>query len=262
MKPKKLGQLGDLKHSLHPDYKKWGCKGETNVKSIKITNELLAPILKPLETCQLSLMDFHLQYANQISYYQGEQLTEATALLLRFESSNNQNNNLGGEHITIIYDCNQHRLLGFTDMHLESQHKNPVTHQQALTVALDFLKKAAPDLLPEKVVTPELITLSASARMDFEPEIPFGKLLLHWIANHDETITVNGKEQIIHGMKVKFEIPSQNLWAWVIVTPDAHIQTFERNVSWNMKSMQRNTQMWLHDQWLMAQKITLSAITN
>ena len=240
----KHGQKGDLHAALQADYNSWGCVGNLKI------NDLFADLNLPLD-------NYHLTRANKISYYQGENAAELNAILLRFERTDGKNSGYGGEHISIIYDTKHHRLLGFTRMQAELDNTSPVSHQKALTTALNFMKQHAPDLIEKNMAIPEIITLSSDERVEFKLGIKLGQLNLNWIAGHDEIIKADGAEKIVHGMKVKFQLPMQNLWAWVIVDKYGQVETFERNISWDMNSMQRNTQMWLHDAWLQAQKIKL-----
>jgi len=60
---------------------------------------------------------------------------------------------------------------------------------------------------------------------------------------------------MVYGLKVKMYIPKTGLWAWVIVDTAGRIITFERNISWDFTKMERQTQMWLHDKWLIANNI-------
>ena len=71
--------------------------------------------------------------------------TEAT--LLRFERKDDKNSGLMGEHFSTLLD-KEHRLKGFTDMTLKAQNGVLPSEAEAESIARDFLKTHAPDLLP------------------------------------------------------------------------------------------------------------------
>lgn len=51
-------------------------------------------------------------------------------------------------------------------------------------------------------------------------------------------------------MKVKCKSKRDGRYFWVIVGPGGHVITFERDVVWNAAGSMRQTEMWLHDLWL------------
>lgn len=65
---------------------------------------------------------------------------------------------------------------------------------------------------------------------------------------------------MLRGMKVKMRNKSDGLYFWVIVGADKKVMTFERDIYWqNRPYGHRRTEMWLHDQYLIKNKIKLDA---
>ncbi|HEV7320428.1 MAG TPA: hypothetical protein VGO04_17660 [Ensifer sp.] len=102
------------------------------------------------------------------------------------------------------------------------------TREEAQAIAMDFLRNAAPDLLPV--------------------------LDISWIDRHDEPLRVtrNGREEnlTLAGMKVKMRNTADGLWMWVIVGADRKVMVFERDIHWIRFPGHRGTEKWLHDAWL------------
>ncbi|MEC1789187.1 hypothetical protein [Schinkia azotoformans] len=48
-------------------------------------------------------------------------------------------------------------------------------------------------------------------------------------------------------MKYKCYLPDEDMWAWMIVSPDEKTITFEQGIKWKGG---RVTEKWLHDNWL------------
>ncbi len=96
--------------------------------------------------------------------------------------------------------------------------------EEAENIATAFLKTYAPDLNKDKEI--------------------------HWIKPHDETLTVNGKDITITGMKVKMRNPKDGRWFWVIVGKHRQPIIFERDIVWISFPGKRQTEKWLHDAWL------------
>ncbi|PAT34477.1 hypothetical protein CK620_09165 [Vandammella animalimorsus] len=95
---------------------------------------------------------------------------------------------------------------------------------QAQAVAEAFLQAHAPDLL--------------------------GKRELHWIRPHDETVLKGGQPHKLRGMKVKMRNRSDGRWFWVIVGAQGRPIVFERDIVWLNFPGKRQTEKWLHDDWL------------
>lgn len=255
------GEVGDKHDIVHPQYKTWGLSGSKSVH-LNIPADLLKDLLMRTQEYAKDLSGFMLQYASEINYYQGESLGEKPAILLRFERDNPQNKTLGGEHITFIYEKMTKKLLGFTRMREElTPHVADLTHKDGLAIAIHFLKKEAPDLVQQDIELPILRDIRKDERMEFPQGLPLGSLEVQWMDDHQEFLCINGQKTEIHGMKIKMFMPKHNLWLWVIVGTDHRVLTFERNISWDFDEMQRQTQMWLHDQWLLTQGISLHSVT-
>ncbi|MEM9027227.1 MAG: YcdB/YcdC domain-containing protein [Pseudomonadota bacterium] len=150
------------------------------------------------------------------------------AALTRYERKDGRNAGLGGEHVSVLRDRSG-QLTGFVRMTKDGEAGELPSTAAARDIALTFLKQAAPDLLPS--------------------------MELHWIAQHDETITVATQGQrrsiTISGMKVKMRNTADGRWFWVIVGVNAQPIVFERDIVWITMPGHRQTEKWLHDSWLM-----------
>ncbi len=134
---------------------------------------------------------------------------------------------LGGEHFSFVISENG-IFKGFVWLD-ESLTKGELPNEkQAEKIADEFLKEFAPDLSQSKE--------------------------LHWIKPHDESITINGKSHIVSGMKVKMRNPKTGLWFWVIVGKNGQPIVFERDIVWLNFQFRRQTEKWLHDDWVKEQK--------
>jgi hypothetical protein len=235
-----------------PDYKNWGAFASKKFNLIDIKTADFAKLKSKFMRLGINFKNFQPVSAAEISYYQGKNQPEDDAILIRFQSPKAHQPLWGEQHISLIYRKADQQLLGFTRMIADTQGLPPVKHQTALDSAIKWLKTISPELLPQKYgATPQLTPLKTNERMAFGSGHHLSdQIQLHWIASHTEELTHNGQKQTIHGMKVKFFLLPLNLWAWVIVDANGMVQTFEKNISWNMKKIQRETQMWLHDRWL------------
>jgi hypothetical protein len=249
-----------MKHGLccseqiihHPDYLHWGLAGERKIIDALLPEER-EKFIKSVKKLPIDTGDYCLSKAYKVSYY--DRLINPEAILLRFEKQNKPYSELSGEHFSIILEASTNKLLGLTRMVDDKNNASLLNHQQALSLALAFLALWAPDLIPANIQIPELNELKPHEKMVFEPALSIGNIELSWIALHTESIFINKKEILIEGMKVKMFIPSTELWVWIIVGKNGEIQTFERNIDWDFDKMQRKTEMWLHDKWLITQKL-------
>ena len=151
---------------------------------------------------------------------------------LRYERDNQRNGGLYGEHISAIVSQNGERLKGFTQMDATLSQGQLPSETQAEKAAIAYLQKVAPDLLPS--------------------------MQIQWIKPHDEQIQVQGEAGrpqavTITGMKVKCYNPGDGRYFWVIVGANNQIITFERDIVWSNNMGRRETEKWLHDQWLAKQ---------
>lgn len=181
-------------------------------------------------------------------------------VLIRFESEDRSNQGLGGKHISAAFDVTNNKLMGLVRMVPELDNSSFVSHEEALETAIKFLQVNAPDLIDQEVIIPQLTKLENGSRIEFDQNderLNFGKVQVYWIDDHAEAIIINGEQKEIHGMKVKMYVPEQELYTWVIVDKNSEVLVFERDISWDFSKFQRNTQMWLHDSWILAQGIVL-----
>ncbi|HEV7309337.1 hypothetical protein [Ensifer sp.] len=149
------------------------------------------------------------------------------AELIRYERADGRSAGLGGEHFsTVIADGG--RLKGFARIDLDLVGGELPSQEEARAIAMEFLRQAAPDLLPG--------------------------LRISWIDPHDEPLRVAGngraEDLILTGMKVKMRNEADGLWMWVIVGADRKVMVFERDIHWISFPGRRGTEKWLHDAWL------------
>lgn len=160
------------------------------------------------------------------------------ATLVRTVRRDGVNAALGGEHVSRLH-ADDGRLLGYARMSTEMRRGARLpSEQQARDVALQVLRRHAPDLLDAHRV--------------------------HWVAPHDETIRVATagaqREITLRGMKVKMRATEgSRLWFWVIVGPEQQVMVFERDIYWVTMPGHRRTEKWLHDDWL-AQRPDVRAV--
>ena len=156
------------------------------------------------------------------------------AELVRYERADGRNAALGGEHFsTVIADDG--RLKGFARIDLDLVRHLLPTREEAQAIAMDFLREAAPDLLPG--------------------------MRISWIDPHDEPLRVTRKgrteDLTLTGMKVKMHNQADGLWMWVIVGADRKVMVFERDIHWISFPGRRGTEKWLHDAWLVEKGYSL-----
>ncbi len=134
---------------------------------------------------------------------------------------------LGGEHFSTVI-APDGRLKGFARMDLDLVGGDLPTREETQAIAMDFLREAAPDLLPV--------------------------LDIGWIEPHDEPLRAarNGRTEnlTLTGMKVKMRNTADERWMWVIVGADRKVMVFERDIVWISFPRHRGTEKWLHDSWL------------
>lgn len=156
------------------------------------------------------------------------------AELVRYRRSDGRNAALGGEHFSTVIAENG-RLKGFTRMDLDLVGGQLPSRKETQAIAMDFLRAAAPDLLPA--------------------------LEISWIEPHDEPLraTRNGRTEdlTLTGMKVKMRNKADGRWMWVIVGTDRKVLVFERDIVWVTFPGHRKTEKWLHDAWLAENGVSL-----
>ncbi|MFT3691131.1 hypothetical protein [Paenirhodobacter sp.] len=149
------------------------------------------------------------------------------AELVRYERADGRNAAPGGEHFSTVIAEND-RLKGFARMDLDLVGGELPSREEAQSIAMTFLREAAPDLLPV--------------------------LKISWIEPHDEPLRVtrDGRTETLTltGMKVKMRNTADGLWMWVIVGADRKVMVFERDIHWISFPGHRGTEKWLHDSWL------------
>lgn len=154
---------------------------------------------------------------------------------LRYEREDGQNRGLHGEHFSAVISQADGRIQGVTHMNATPSNRPLPSKEQAQETAIAYLQKNAPDLL--------------------------NAMEIQWIEPHDEYIQVRGEmgePQIVPvtGMKVKCYNTADGRYFWVIVGPQEQVITFERDIVWSTNMGQRQTEKWLHDQWLAQQQTT------
>ncbi|WP_313610336.1 hypothetical protein [Rhizobium sp.] len=149
------------------------------------------------------------------------------AQLVRYERADRRNADLGGEHFSVIV-ADDGRLKGFTRMDLDLVGGRLPSREDTQKIAMDFLRTAAPDLLPGMKIS--------------------------WIEPHDEPLRATRNENFtLTGMKVKMRNGADGRWMWVIVGADRKVMVFERDIVWVTFPGHRKTEKWLHDSWLVEQ---------
>lgn len=158
------------------------------------------------------------------------------AELVRYERTDGRNAALGGEHFSTVIADNG-RLKGFARIDLDLVGGELPSREETQAIAMDFLRDAAPDLLPGMKIS--------------------------WIEPHDEPLRVtrNGRTEdlTLTGMKVKMRNSADGLWMWVIVGADRKVMVFERDINWITFPGHRGTEKWLHDSWLVEGGHSLNA---
>lgn len=145
------------------------------------------------------------------------------AVLIRHERVDGRNSSLGGEHFSVLL-ADGGALQGCAHITLDLAGKSLPTRERSEEVARAFLQQFAPDLLPD--------------------------LELHWIEAHEETVRTAAGDVTLAGMKVKMRNPADGKWFWVIVGSDEKALIFERDIVWISFPGHRQTEKWLHDDWL------------
>lgn len=149
------------------------------------------------------------------------------AELTRHERSDGRNAGLFGEHISVLH-APDGRLKGFARLSLDLAGEPLPDREETENIARAFLADHAPDLLPTMKIS--------------------------WIEPHDETIVdrTGGAETTVTvtGMKVKARNLADGTWFWVIVGGDRTPMVFERDIVWIAFPGHRQTEKWLHDNWL------------
>lgn len=165
--------------------------------------------------------DYVKVHARQVTV-DGEQAT-----LTRFEREDGHNCGLGGEHFSVVVSKTG-QLKGFSHIGLAYSSGILPTRERAQEIALNFLHESAPDLLP--------------------------RMKINWINPHDEAFCVvrNGRPErvALTGMKVKVKNTGDGRWFWVIVGANERVMVFERDIVWITFPGHRQTEKWLHDQWI------------
>lgn len=158
------------------------------------------------------------------------------AELVRFEREDGRSVGFGGEHFSTVTASNG-RLKGFARIDLDLVGRDLPSREEAQAIAMDFLQKQAPDLLPG--------------------------MKLSWIDPHDEPLRVIRDGRTVNltlkGMKVKMRNTADGRWFWVIVGADRKVMVFERDIHWITFPGHRGTEKWLHDSWLVEGGHSLNA---
>lgn len=237
------GQQGE-KHQRVVDYANWGLKyGIQYYPASEIQTTRSKDLLKQFINDQWQLIS-----SARVNYTENRLLSD----LIIYQRYEKKNKSPSGEYLSVVFDLQNQCLLGMTKMQ-KQVNKKLISHQEALLTAASFLGGVAPDLIGKVNSMPTVIKLSENDRVIFDPAIKLGNVELHWIDQHEEFVS----DDEVVGMKVKMRDPSSGLWLWVIVNGDGEVITFERDVSWDFDRHIRQTPMWLHSEWLLAQKLAL-----
>lgn len=150
----------------------------------------------------------------------------APARLVRHERRDGIHTGLGGEHFSVLLD-ERGGLKGLANMSLALAGRPLPSRTRTEAVARAFLQEAASDLLP--------------------------RMRISWIEPHDETVRAASGPVTLTGMKLKARNTADGRWFWVIVGADEQPMVFERDIVWINLPGHRQTEKWLHDDWLAEQ---------
>lgn len=244
-----------MSNLLQCDYKNWGVAGTLEIINEPIAEKVIQSAINATKDL-FALNTLFLKKACVVNSYQGESYKEKKLILLRFEKIDQKNIVLDDEHISLLFDEINNTLYGYMNLINNPLNNDFVDHQVALNQAINFLRKnhimSSQNELPILTIKKKGMPGSKIVFKDFSLSNNFE---LHWIGRHIETIAVKGKMVEISGMKVKLYNCSSNLWTWVIIDAQGNVIAFEYNIFWNFSKGKRETQLWLHDKWLIEQKI-------
>ena len=243
-----------MSHPIQVNYKAWGLGSQPNTISTPIDEKIIKKNVNAIEKI-FSVVKLHCSSTVSVNYFQGNGNPDKELLLFRFNELPAKECELGGEHISILMDPMDHKIFGLMDLRITASKKVYTTPAAALKTAISFLKNAASDLIFSTTSLPEMPkhTTQSEEKITFNDHPKIGLLELHWIGQHSEFIKNKNELLEIVGMKVKFYHRERNLWLWVIVNQNNKVICYERDVFWNFDQFRRDTQMWLHDHWLIAQ---------
>lgn len=149
-----------------------------------------------------------------------------SASLTRYERRDGRNTGLGGEHFSTLIAADG-TLKGFIHLSLDVAGKPLPSRERSEQVARQFLREAAPDLLPRMRITS--------------------------IAPHHEPVRSvrNGRRETmqIAGMRLKARNTADGSWLWIVVGSDEKPMLFERDLQWSNLRFRRTTEQWLYDRW-------------
>ncbi len=235
-----------MSENLQVNYAAWG-RGDGKKASVDF--QALTDFFPFIDTRGFSLIS-----SSEVKYYQGSDYEAKNLILLRFVPDPAQGLGYGREHVSILFDPIEAKIFGVTKMLARFVTKRPIDYKMALERSMEILKKWAPDLIPENVFLPSFDPKQDEEKLVFSPEFKLGKLELNWIGPHFETIQVEKLEKI-KGIKIKLYNPANELWTWLIMSETGELITYERDVYWDFSAFCRGTQMWLHDNWLIANQL-------
>lgn len=235
-------------------YPVWGTVGNKLVKTASLDQIQMAKQVLD----HMIPAGFELSQQGLVSHYQGPVHEPIEGVLLRFTAAGNVC--LGGEHVSAVVDLDVGHIVGFCRMlpDCEGSITERVEPHIALQKAFEFLKKEAPDLVtiddcPEFSYPEDYLGGGISFS---DAPIDLGCVSLLWIDGHTEKFHDTITRPDTYGMKVKMRFnDNSERYAWVIVDKNSEPHVFERNVFWDFNKMQRETQMWLHDGWIMSHDI-------
>lgn len=231
-----------MSEDLQVNYAEWG-RGDG--KKASVDSQALPDFFPFVDTRGFSLVR-----SMAVKYYQGQDDEAKNLILLRFVPDPAQGLGYGREHISILFDPLEAKIVGVTKMLARFATNRPIDYKMALERGIEILKKWAPDLISQNVSLPTFAPRPDETKLVFSPEFKLGKLELNWIAPHFETLQAEKLEKI-KGIKIKIYNPANELWTWLIISETGELITYERDVYWDFSAFCRGTQMWLHDHWLM-----------
>lgn len=180
-----------------------------------------------LEPNQLEALNHALTKLTIPEGYEGKSVRsikqdEVDVWVFRYEKANGENNGLGGEHYSFTVTQDKHKIIGvmWVDQRFKKGQPLP-SHEETREIVEKYLEKVEPGLLDRSENT--------------------------WIRPEDSSITINGKEMTLTGVRYKLFMRGDSKWGWIIVGPDGNIMSFEQDMIWMGG---RISEMWLHDSWV------------
>ncbi|GAB1262273.1 hypothetical protein [Aurantivibrio plasticivorans] len=171
---------------------------------------------------------FEVAYAQQVS------MDRRPLWWMRFIKKDGTNNQLEGEHLSLLVDMFNSRLMGFTYLDSENASEESPDESRSSDMALSFMSKAAPDIYPN-------LSVKWVQPLSHVAKNPPHDSALYYVDQQ------SGEKQTLLGTRVKMVDSATGLYAWVVVNENGEVLNFERDIHWSTLRGRRTTEVWLHD---------------